>query len=82
MFPAVCADCGSRCEVPFRPNGKKPVLCRSCFAPAGNDFESKFASRPDAGRSMGNDDTATQLRAINAKLDAIMKMLKANDLAL
>lgn len=31
MYPAVCGDCGASCEVPFRPNGEKPVLCNDCF---------------------------------------------------
>jgi CxxC-x17-CxxC domain-containing protein len=31
MFDAQCSKCGNRCEVPFRPNGKKPVFCRDCF---------------------------------------------------
>ncbi len=73
MYPATCGDCGNRCEVPFRPNGKKPVLCKSCFA-QGNKF--------DGDRSMGNDDTAAQLRSIHAKLDAILKALNANGLSL
>ena len=30
-FTAVCADCGNTCDVPFRPNGKKPVYCKACF---------------------------------------------------
>ena len=32
MFQATCASCGKTCEVPFRPNGKKPVYCKECFA--------------------------------------------------
>jgi CxxC-x17-CxxC domain-containing protein len=31
MFKAICAECGSACEVPFKPNGNKPVLCSNCF---------------------------------------------------
>jgi CxxC-x17-CxxC domain-containing protein len=31
MHDAVCADCGRDCQVPFRPNGKKPVHCSDCF---------------------------------------------------
>ena len=27
MHQATCAECGTSCEVPFKPNGKKPVLC-------------------------------------------------------
>ncbi len=30
-FSATCSKCNSACEVPFRPNGKKPVFCRNCF---------------------------------------------------
>lgn len=32
LFSATCADCGRRCEVPFRPAAGKPVYCRECFA--------------------------------------------------
>jgi CxxC-x17-CxxC domain-containing protein len=38
LFDAVCANCGKTCQVPFRPNGKKPVFCNDCFKkmnPAG-----------------------------------------------
>ena len=31
MHKAVCAECGKECEVPFKPNGEKPVLCKECF---------------------------------------------------
>lgn len=31
MFDAVCSDCGQACQVPFQPNGEKPVYCRPCF---------------------------------------------------
>jgi CxxC-x17-CxxC domain-containing protein len=31
MYQATCAECGNRCEVPFRPTGDKPVLCNECF---------------------------------------------------
>ncbi len=59
MFPATCTSCGRSCEVPFRPDGQKPVLCRECYA-AKNSFEaggakrperpiSKFASKPERG---------------------------------
>ncbi len=30
-FKANCAKCGEMCEVPFRPNGVKPVYCNNCF---------------------------------------------------
>ena len=31
MHKTSCASCGNSCEVPFKPNGKKPVLCGDCF---------------------------------------------------
>lgn len=31
MFDAVCAGCGINTQVPFQPNGSKPVYCRECF---------------------------------------------------
>lgn len=32
LYKATCTTCGNSCEVPFRPDGSKPVLCRDCFA--------------------------------------------------
>lgn len=37
MHDAVCADCGRDCQVPFRPNGKKPVHCSDCFDKNGGN---------------------------------------------
>ncbi|MBC7248957.1 MAG: zinc-ribbon domain containing protein [Anaerolineae bacterium] len=31
MYPAICADCGMECEVPFEPRGDRPVYCRDCY---------------------------------------------------
>lgn len=31
MFKATCANCGNECEVPFKPNGSRPIYCRDCF---------------------------------------------------
>ena len=35
MHRATCSNCGKECEVPFRPNGSKPVLCSDCFKNGG-----------------------------------------------
>jgi CxxC-x17-CxxC domain-containing protein len=32
MFQTKCTTCAKSCEVPFRPDGTKPVLCRDCFS--------------------------------------------------
>ncbi len=53
MFQAVCASCNKTCEVPFRPNGKKPVYCKDCFAANGGPSSDgrgsseRFAPRRD-----------------------------------
>jgi len=31
FYPAVCSACGQKTEVPFKPNGDKPVYCSDCF---------------------------------------------------
>ena len=31
MFPAICAECGKECEVPFKPTEDRPVYCRECY---------------------------------------------------
>ena len=56
MYKASCATCGKSCEVPFRPNGKKPVFCADCFvrddsAPRPSyDNKREFSPRPSFGR--------------------------------
>ena len=54
---AICAECNTECEVPFRPTGDRPVYCKDCFskrkegASAGGDrdrgsFKPKFDRSP------------------------------------
>ena len=31
MHKAVCADCGSECDVPFKPSEDRPVYCKECY---------------------------------------------------
>lgn len=59
LFTTACTTCGKSCEVPFKPDGTKPVLCRDCFAAknaggdnarsgnrsASNDFPSRKPER-------------------------------------
>ena len=32
MHDAVCAECGQKCQVPFKPDSSRPVYCRECYA--------------------------------------------------
>lgn len=56
LHKAVCAQCGMNCEVPFKPTGERPVLCKNCFVrddrPAQrashlNDTHRFASARPD-----------------------------------
>ena len=55
-YDAVCATCGNKCQVPFRPNGKKPVYCSNCFGaqrreePGGGQSHDGFPKRDFAPR--------------------------------
>lgn len=49
LHNATCADCGNACQVPFKPNGRKPIYCSNCFKKDGNGGETRgFDQRPDA----------------------------------
>jgi len=66
MHSAVCDSCGQKCEVPFRPTGSKPVLCRDCFKKGGRSSDSR--SLPPVSH--------VELDQINDKLDKIIRFLK------
>ncbi len=66
-FSAICAKCGKRCEVPFRPSGEKPVYCNDCF--------SHDAPSAGSNRSRTIDTSADQLAQINVKLDRLIAAL-------
>jgi CxxC-x17-CxxC domain-containing protein len=42
MHKAVCAECKSDCEVPFKPTEGKPVLCKDCFRNKRNQGQDEF----------------------------------------
>ena len=79
LHEAVCSECGIKCEVPFKPNGKKPVFCRACFKkdviekpryekPYEKPFEKSY-EKPQA------DNHKAQFEMLNFKLDMILKAL-------
>lgn len=81
MYPAVCAQCGNSCEVPFRPDGQRPVYCRDCLGgnkpPMPTREHQKSASRtPVSPQVVATDpriDAITgQLAKILVKLDQIL----------
>src|SRR4051812_31712136 len=44
MYSAECSKCHKSCQVPFRPNGTKPVFCGDCFNRDG-DRDARDSSR-------------------------------------
>lgn len=79
MFKTICSDCGKECEVPFRPNGSKPVFCRECFQgkrrPAGPRDEN-FTPRQGPPPPPPHRE---EFAALNAKLDKILNLLAVKE---
>ncbi|MFC1722868.1 CxxC-x17-CxxC domain-containing protein [Nanoarchaeota archaeon] len=63
-YRVICAECGVKCEVPFKPTNNKPVLCSDCFG----------GGKSKGSRNKGSG-SGKQLAEINRKLDKIMKAL-------
>ena len=83
MFETTCSDCGKPCEVPFRPNGRKPVFCNDCFGRKdGHSSTGNFTKRPTAPAGMHNpqnndrsfDELKKQLEYMNTKLDKLVTL--------
>ncbi len=81
LFNAECNGCGTRCQVPFRPNGKKPVYCSNCFtkndtrsAPRANSStyrpEQRSASVQIPDRQI--QDLKREIEAMNATLQKLV----------
>ncbi len=57
MFEATCSECHRDCQVPFRPNGRKPVLCSTCFGKQGGMSQDRGRGDRSFGRpSFGDRD--------------------------
>ncbi len=89
MFQATCAQCGKVCEVPFKPNGKKPVYCNDCFGkptPSEGFARKEYTPKPEYKKPFqthdtnrydnhNNDDMKRSLEAINTKLDKLITLM-------
>ena len=40
MYTAICADCGNKCEVPFKPSAGRSVYCKGCYSARRNNGSS------------------------------------------
>ncbi len=90
LFKAQCSNCKNECDVPFKPNGMKPVFCQNCFKrdedrDARGSFQKRDFNTPRsyAPASQSNDhridDLKRQMMTLDSKLDRVLQMLETNN---
>jgi CxxC-x17-CxxC domain-containing protein len=47
VYKTICDTCKKPCEVPFKPNGKKPVFCDACFGQTRTSSTPAYAYKKD-----------------------------------
>lgn len=84
MFEAICATCNKKCQVPFRPNGEKPVYCSDCFRGGQANTPQGNFNRPQQSQTFAPisqvpdrriDDLKKQIEVMNSKLDNIVRLI-------
>lgn len=73
MFPAVCDECGKKCEVPFKPTSSKPIYCSDCFEKRDNGGS---RDRDNSRGGSNNKELNEKLDALSLKLDRIILLLE------
>lgn len=73
LHDATCSQCGVECQVPFKPNGKKPVACRDCFKKESGGDARPYAKRTPSAPS--NTEVVDQLKMLNRKMDLVLQAL-------
>lgn len=88
-FKTSCSKCNAACEVPFKPNGKKPVYCKNCFVrddtrSSGGSYEKRSygPERPSAPAPTPVEDPRIgamqkELAIVHAKLDTLIEHMGA-----
>lgn len=80
MHSAVCNACNVDCEVPFKPNGRKPIYCSNCFRKeeGGGSSNSRFGGNDRNDRFDRNDSYEKPVfrSAPRENNDLVMKQLK------
>jgi CxxC-x17-CxxC domain-containing protein len=71
-YEATCDGCHAKCDLPFRPNGSKPVYCRECFRKEGDVPQQPGASRR---KTEGRPIDDPRWAEVHSKLDVIMREL-------
>jgi len=91
LFSTVCADCGNKCEVPFKPNGTKPVYCRECFGNKGGrdagtftkkDWSDHRAQKPSFEQSnRAPENYKKEFEILHSKIDKLTYMVEQHSKA-
>lgn len=76
LYAAECNNCRKRCEVPFRPNGRKPVYCSDCFSQTSRPSYSEPREQPSHSQAMER-----QLDELKRKIDVMNETLTGLTLA-
>lgn len=79
---AICSECNATCEVPFRPNGKKPIYCSNCFkAKEDSSSHTHTSTRPTSFKREApeRDDMKKQFAILNAKIDKLTEIVGAQN---
>ena len=89
MHRATCAACNQACQVPFKPNGSRPIYCSNCFGRDEDRGASKSyrndkpSFKPSFDRPVSNysadnksvEKMKEQFNILNSKLDILIKAL-------
>jgi len=70
VHEVICDKCGKETDVPFKPTGNKPVLCRECFRK-----KESSSSNSNLGSNVSGI-TQVQFNELNSKLDKILGILE------
>jgi len=94
LYDAECNKCHNRCQVPFRPNGKKPVYCANCFVKdesrdggssfnGRSDFKPRFSNNaaPSASNDRQIQELKSQIEAMNRTLEKLVTAIDASNRA-
>lgn len=73
MHQATCAECGKSCEVPFRPNGQRPVYCRDCFGGAKTSAPGRDFPRPAFAKPAFRAPTPVVSQTPDPRIDGIIR---------
>jgi CxxC-x17-CxxC domain-containing protein len=81
LFKTSCSKCRTMCEVPFRPNGTKPVYCKDCFVrDDGYAPKDSYGSKGAYGKKpYVNERSAPRPQAVaeDPRISTILKELQA-----